>query len=477
MLKKVVSFQLSCQTLTDITVVDGVPLDFDSLQKLKIDLQNAVKNKNKELLKAVVETCKKLEFDNDRKQAITRNLQDIDLGDFVTDQLEAFKPVTSEAFETTSKEFYDLYDYLLLLEEPGRTMKGYFSELFKLKNLEGSLKRDPIFDSIEKKDFFDVVFKLFSNKDDQTELGRILAMLLIKRRGSLVQGYMDNYKKTAEDVVKILHPDELPEIFDEFYKHGFNFDIVIQLIKEMPERFNPNLFCFPMKFTVKQLTDFQLALDKHTFTSEHRQVIIGQGQYSLRYYHYDDEITSSLLRFGVVPEQKLKEELIVRISHNTIAKIKKSKGLKKHFQEFLVQLPSYLWPDVKVIEIPDGKKLKQRLGLEIQGEIATLSGDKYSYKLSIYLSEGGHFRVINSGAEIDFSLEHTCFNFNGHKMQDDGNLAINFTVVAQASAKEPHHEQLFDCLTNGVKIGLNQLSEILLGRNREASGGGGEAAK
>ena len=186
MLKKVVSFQLSCQTLTDITVVDGVPLDFESLQKLKIDLQNAVKNKNKELLKAVVETCKKLEFDYDSKQAITRNLQDIDLGDFVTDQLEAFKPLTSEAFETTSKEFYDLYDYLLLLEEPGRTMKSYFSELFKLKNLERSLKRDPIFDSIEKK-FFDVVFKLFSNKDDQTELGRILAMLLIKRRDSLVK--------------------------------------------------------------------------------------------------------------------------------------------------------------------------------------------------------------------------------------------------------------------------------------------------
>ena len=137
---------------------------------------------------------------------------------------------------------------------------------------------------------------------------------------------MDTYKKTAEDVVKIFHPDELSEIFDESYKYGFNFDFVIQLIKEMPERFNPNLFCFPMKFTAKQLTDFQLALDKHTFTSEHRQVIIGQGQYILRYYYYDDEITSSLLRFGVVPEQKLKEELIERISHNTIAKIKRVRG-------------------------------------------------------------------------------------------------------------------------------------------------------
>ena len=127
-----------------------------------------------------------------------------------------------------------------------------------------------------------------------------------------------------------------------------------------------------------------------------------------------------------------------------------------------------------MISIPDGKKKKERLGVEIQGEIATISGDKYSYKLSIYLSEGEHFRVINLGAKIDFGLKHTYFNFNGQKMQDDGTLAVNFTVVAQASEQESH-QQLTNCLTNGVKIELTELSEILLDRNREASGGGAAA--
>ena len=67
-----------------------------------------------------------------------------------------------------------------------------------------------------------------------------------------------------------------------------------------------------------------------------------------------------------------------------------------------MQIPPCLWPDVTVISIPDGKDMKERLGLEIQGDITSFSGDKQVYKLKVYISEKGHFRVINSGESINF---------------------------------------------------------------------------